>query len=142
MQGRLEPPLFYERDRYVGPSMDGAIQWEERLIARIGLRVVDHAGLAAHQLVESNRTECLQRKAAGNIGQMLGMPLGSRDDMPRFVDLRISCARSGEIFSDLAGHSGPDPIRVCNVALLMTQLVNEPLAIVCRAAHGNICAQR
>src|SRR6266567_1791319 len=73
MQGRLEPSLFYERDRYVCPSVDGAIQREECLVARIGFRVVDDAGLAAHELV--------------------------------------------------------------------TQLVNEPLAIICRSAHGDIRAQ-
>ena len=123
MQGRLEPSLFYERDRYVCPSVDGAIQREECLVARIGFRVVDDAGLAAHELVEGNRTERLQRKPAGNIGQMLRVPLGSRDDMRRFVDLRISGAGCGKISSDRAGHSGHDPVGIRNVAQLVTQLV-------------------
>src|ERR1700674_1849243 len=56
MQGRLQPSLFYKRDRYVRSSMDRAIKGEERLVARIGFRVVDHAGLAARELLESKRS--------------------------------------------------------------------------------------
>src|SRR6202521_1557627 len=74
MQGRLQLALFYERDRYVRPSMDRAIKREERLVARIGFRIVDHAGLAARELIESNHTERLQRKPAGTIGQLLCVP--------------------------------------------------------------------
>src|ERR1700730_4666774 len=87
MQRGLEPSFLYERDRYVCPCLDGTIKREKRLVARIGFGVVDHTGLAVHQLVESRRTERLQRKPAGDVVQLVYMPLGAGNDMRGFVDL-------------------------------------------------------